>query len=140
MVLRVLKPSNGDRAQHSPLPRPETVVKRPADVVYGLARPRIRTSSPKPDRPKWKLPVQPAIGGKGSVTGDEGDSTSLCSQHHGPPEQLVPTDDVKYDPVVIDSIRFYAGQRYCAVVKVDQPVLVPRQLTATSKPTLRSMS
>ncbi|KAK1225821.1 hypothetical protein PQX77_011232 [Marasmius sp. AFHP31] len=65
------------------------MLKRSADIVYELlrfepgyitnyrqltatsgptpsSRPP-RPSSPKPDRPKWKPPVQPAIGGKGSV-------------------------------------------------------------------------
>ncbi|KAK1215423.1 hypothetical protein PQX77_021962 [Marasmius sp. AFHP31] len=37
-------------------------------------------SLPKPDRPKWKPPVQPVIGGKGSVTGDEGDCQVLLTR------------------------------------------------------------
>ncbi|KAK1223060.1 hypothetical protein PQX77_014059 [Marasmius sp. AFHP31] len=85
-VLRVLKPSNSDQAQHSPPPtareygeEQDLYLDNRLSTTHDYLSPTPsslppRPSLPKPDRPKWKPPVQLFIGGKGSITGDEGDS------------------------------------------------------------------
>ncbi|KAK1227972.1 ferroxidase, multicopper oxidase [Marasmius sp. AFHP31] len=96
--------------------------------------------------PSWhglQFPESTLINGKGRTVGGKSELSIInvvagqryrfrlismaCDVSHnfsidGHKLTVIEADGVNHDPVVVDSIRFYAGQRYSAVVKADQPV------------------